>query len=122
MADVPEATGLGLYRIVQESLANVAKHATGAHARVELDLAGDPGELVVTNDLPRAVRRNPGGSGLGGMAARAQQLGATLTAGPQGRSWVVRVELPRGDSVIDGHLCPLPRLAAPFRRTLPGVT
>jgi signal transduction histidine kinase len=119
---VPATTALGLYRIVQESLANVAKHATGAHARVELDLAGDPGELVVTNELPRTARRNPGGSGLGGMAARAQQLGATLTAGPQGHSWVVRVELPRGDAGTDGHLCPLPRLTAPFRRTLPGAT
>jgi signal transduction histidine kinase len=122
VTQVPEATGLGLYRIVQESLANVAKHAPGAHARVELDLTGDPGELVVTNDLPRAARRNPGGSGLGGMSARAEQLGATLTAGPQGRGWLVRVELPRGDLATDGHLCPLPRLAAPFRRTVPGAT
>jgi hypothetical protein len=89
---------------------------------VELDLTGDPGELVVTNDLPRAAPRNPGGSGLGGMAARAEQLGAMLTAGPQGRSWLVRVELPRGDLATDGHLCPLPRLAAPFRRTVPGAT
>jgi signal transduction histidine kinase len=119
LADVPEATGLGLYRIVQESLANVAKHAPGSAASVRLDLAGDPGELAVTNAVPRGARRNPGGSGLGGMAARAQQLGAGFTAGPQTRSWVVRVELPRGDDSSE-HVCPLPRLAAPFQRTAPG--
>ncbi|QIG42710.1 hypothetical protein G5V58_07860 [Nocardioides anomalus] len=91
---VPEATGLGLYRIVQESLANVAKHAPGSHAEVRLDLGDDP-SLVVTNTLPRPVRRNAGGSGLSGMAARAQQLGARLSAGPEGRRWEVRVDLPR---------------------------
>jgi signal transduction histidine kinase len=119
VSDVPETTGLGLYRIVQESLANVAKHAPGSSASVRLDLAGDPGELAVTNSLPRGARRNAGGSGLGGMAARAQQLGAGFTAGPQARSWVVHVELPRGDET-SGRVCPLPRLAAPFRRTAPG--
>jgi signal transduction histidine kinase len=119
LTDVPEATGLGLYRIVQESLANVAKHAPATHAAVRLDLSGDPGELVVTNDLPRGARRNQGGSGLSGMAARADQLGASLSAGPRGRTWEVRVELPRGDET-SGHACPLPRLSAPFRRTAPG--
>lgn len=113
-ADVPEATGLGLYRIVQESLANVAKHAHGSRATVRLDLAGEVGELVVTNDLPPRARRNPGGSGLSGMAARAEQLGARLYAGPQDRSWQVRVELPRGDDTAS-RTCPLPRLA--LRRT-----
>lgn len=120
LGDVPEATGLGLYRIVQESLANVAKHAPGSHATVRLDLAGDPGRLVVTNDVARGGRRNPGGSGLRGMEARAQQLGAMFSAGPESRAWVVQVELPRGDET-SGRVCPLPKLAAPFRRaTAPG--
>lgn len=34
------------------------------------------------------------------MAARAQQLGARFTAGPQARSWVVHVELLRGDGLV----------------------
>lgn len=97
-AGVPETTGLGLYRIVQESLANVAKHAPGSRATVRLDLEADPVELVVTNDLPPRARRNPGGSGLSGMAARAEQLGAQLEAGPQSgreaRTWQVKVVLP----------------------------
>jgi signal transduction histidine kinase len=120
LAQVPATTALGLYRIVQESLANVAKHAPGSRVQVRLDVARDPGELTVTSDLPRGARPNPGGSGLSGMAERAAQLGAGFRAGPVDRSWVVHVELPRGDLTTDGHVCPLPRLAAPFRRTAPG--
>ena len=74
----------------------------------------------MTSELPRGVRRNAGGSGLSGMAERAAQLGASFRAGPVDRSWVVRVELPRGDLAADGHVCPLPRLTAPFRRAAPG--
>lgn len=120
LGEVPPATALGLYRIVQESLANVAKHAPGGEVRVRLDVACDPGVLTVTSELPRAARRQRGGSGLSGMAERAAQLGARFSAGPVGRSWEVRVELPRGEVAGDGHVCPLPRLATPFRRPAPG--
>jgi signal transduction histidine kinase len=117
LAQVPATTALGLYRIVQESLANVAKHAPGSRVQVRVDVAHDPGELTVTSDLPRGAGRNPGGSGLSGMAERAAQLGAEFRAGPVDRAWVVRVELPRGDLTADDQVWPLPRLAAPFRRT-----
>ncbi len=70
----------------------------------------------MTSDLPRGARRNPGGSGLSGMAERPPSWAPRFSAGPADRSWVVRVELPRGDLTTDGHVCPLPRLAAPFRR------
>jgi signal transduction histidine kinase len=119
LGQVPATTALGLYRIVQESLANVAKHAAGSRVTVRLDVDRDPGELVVTSDLPRGARRNLGGSGLSGMAERAVQLGARFSAGPAEGAWVVRVELPRGDLAGDGHLCPLPGLAASFRKTVP---
>ncbi len=120
LAQVPATTALGLYRIVQESLANVAKHAPRSRVRVRLDLGRDPGELTVTSELPRGARRNAGGSGLSGMAERAAQLGAVFRAGPVDRSWVVRVELPRGGLTADGHACPLPGPTSPFRRTAPG--
>jgi signal transduction histidine kinase len=120
LAQVPATTALGLYRIVQESLANVAKHAPRSRVQIRLDVSRDTGELIVTSELPRGARRNAGGSGLSGMAERAAQLGAGFHAGPVDRSWVVRVELPRGDLTTDGHVCPLPRLTAPFRRVAPG--
>jgi signal transduction histidine kinase len=118
---VPPATGLGLYRVVQESLTNVARHCPHAAATVDLDLASDPGRLTVRNRLPAGAVRGPGGSGLTGMAQRAELLGATLTAGPQGGDWVVQVDLPRGDTTRDpsGHACPLPRLVRGLSR--PGV-
>lgn len=123
LAQVPPTTALGLYRIVQESLANVAKHAPRASVRIRLDVSSDPGELTVTSDLPRGARHNPGGSGVSGMAERAARMGARFSAGAVGRVWTVRVELPRGDLPEAGHGCPLPRLAASLRRSAaPGAT
>ncbi len=92
---VGAAAGLGLYRIVQESLANIAKHAPGSAAHVDL-AAGDGGvRLIVRNTLPDGPpAASTGGSGLPGMAARAEQLGADLRAGVDGSDWVVRLILP----------------------------
>lgn len=93
---VGASEGLGLYRIVQESLVNVVKHAPGATAEVRLH-AGSPGaRLTISNSLSGTVPGRPSadGSGLAGMAARAAQLGAELSAGPKGRQWVVEVSVP----------------------------
>jgi signal transduction histidine kinase len=126
--EVPPATALGLYRTVQESLANVAKHSRGASVSVRLDLASDPGRLTIRNPVPRGATRGEGGSGLRGMTERAELLGATLTAGPQGDDWVVSMELPRGDTLDDTgrdageHVCPLPRLTRALRRPAPDPT
>jgi signal transduction histidine kinase len=93
------ATGLGLYRIAQESLANVAKHAPTATARVRFSVSPRRARWTVRNVLPTAagvgaVLIDEGGSGLAGMRARAEQLGATVTAGPEDSDWVVDVHLP----------------------------
>ena len=127
MDQVPPSTALGLYRTVQESLANVAKHSPGAAVAVRLDLASDPGRLTIRNPVPAGTTRREGGWGLRGMAERAELLGATLTAGPVGQEWVVAMELPRGDLVDDaaeqaGHVCPLPRLTKALRRPAPEPT
>ncbi len=92
---VGASEGLGLYRIVQESLVNVVKHAPGATAEVRLNAGRSGLDLVVSNTLPATVRRAAeDGSGLAGMAVRAAQLGADLSAGPSGRQWIVRVTVP----------------------------
>ena len=121
LSQVPPATGLGLYRIVQESLTNVAKHCAGSAARIHLDLVADPGRLTIRNPLPLGVVRANGGSGLTGMAQRAELLGASLTSGRLGDEWVVQVELPRGETAPDrtGYVCPLPRLVRGLPRTSP---
>jgi signal transduction histidine kinase len=122
--DVPPATGLGLYRIVQESLTNVARHSPGSAATVVLDLAADPGCLTVRNAVRPGTTRGVGGSGVTGMTQRAELLGAVLAAGPHGDEWVVQVELPRGDTARDatGHVCPLPRLVRGLHRPSLGTT
>ncbi|MGW4525303.1 sensor histidine kinase [Amycolatopsis sp. NPDC004378] len=96
LAAVPDLAGLGLYRIAQESLANIAKHGAGAPARMRLDVGLAGARLVVRNRLPAGGPAGPGGSGLKGMSARAGQLGAELSAGPDGTDWVVAVSLPAG--------------------------
>ena len=90
------ATGLGLYRIAQESLANIAKHAAGSTARVRFSVKPRQARLTVRNTLPAgpAASGDRHGSGLDGIRARADQLGAVVVAGPEGSDWLVDVRLP----------------------------
>lgn len=93
--DVGDVTGLGVYRIVQESLANIAKHAPTSSASVTLSRCPDGLHLSVRNTLPHG--RPPtvdGGTGLSGMAARAEQMSARLRAGVEGDSWIVDLVVP----------------------------
>ncbi|MFI6105428.1 sensor histidine kinase [Streptomyces sp. NPDC051310] len=82
----PLAPGVELsaYRIVQESLSNVMRHAPGAHARVELGYARSGLTVRVTNTPPdRPAVPSPGaGHGLLGMRERTAMLGGDLAAGP----------------------------------------
>ena len=108
LSQLADATGLGLYRIAQESLANVAKHAPGSTAQVSLTVGRGSARLLVRNALngTRGRRADGQGSGLAGMHARARQLGATIEAGEDGDDWLVDVrlgqrslELPCGHSI-----------------------
>lgn len=71
------------YRIVQESLSNVVRHAPGAAATVRVD--DDHGTLAVEviNEPPTTPAiPNPGGHGLSGMRERAASIGGTVQTGP----------------------------------------
>ncbi|MBA8990573.1 signal transduction histidine kinase [Curtobacterium pusillum] len=104
--DHPLADGIGpltqlvAYRTVQEALANVALHATGAACTVTVDDSG-PGHLTVRveNGAPTApsVGSTPaGGNGLRGMRERAELVGARLQVGPTGPGgWTVELVLNR---------------------------
>jgi signal transduction histidine kinase len=78
------ALELSAYRIAQEALTNVTKHATGARARVEIGHGADELTVAVTDDGGQNPARSAAGEGLGipGMRERAELLGGTLTAGP----------------------------------------
>ncbi|CAM3675031.1 sensor histidine kinase [Tsukamurella ocularis] len=94
---VPEALGRTAYRIVQESLTNVRKHAGPAAVRVTVRLQEHRLSIEVVNDRPRSPAPPlPGsGSGLIGLAERVQLAGGELASGPTGAGgWRVFAELP----------------------------
>jgi signal transduction histidine kinase len=88
--------GVAAYRIVQESLSNVAKHAPGAHTMVSVDAAG--GRLHVCVDSRPAPAEPSGepGRGIVGMTERAELLGGALFAGQRDGGWLVEAVLPAG--------------------------
>lgn len=93
---VSAAVGLALYRITQESLANIAKHAPESKAGVVLDISPLSARLTVTNLLPAAVAaaRSPEGRGLRGMRQRVELLGGAIDVGPTRDGWSVCAEIP----------------------------
>ena len=95
--DVPKPTQLALYRIVQESLTNVVRHANASTARVELVETMDTYVATITDNGTGAVETSEGGRGLLGMRERAELLGGTLEAGPSGRGFRVRATIPKAE-------------------------
>ncbi|CAL9305605.1 sensor histidine kinase [Streptomyces sp. SudanB52_2052] len=82
----PLSPGVDLtaYRIVQEALTNVSKHAAAESAHVRLEYTGSRLLLTVTNDGPSKPGAAPGrGFGVMGMRERAQSIGGELCAGPR---------------------------------------
>ena len=96
--DVPAQAQLALYRIIQESLTNVARHAAGArHVEVGLHRDGQLLRVSVQDDGPGGAdtASETGGRGLLGMRERAELLGGHLSAGPAaGGGFVVTAEIP----------------------------
>ncbi|MGW2831245.1 sensor histidine kinase [Streptomyces sp. NPDC001286] len=83
---LPPGVQLCLYRVLQEALTNVLKHAPGAHARVELAYRAGEMALAVSDDgkgVNPARKRERGGHGLIGMRERAKLYGGTIVVGPR---------------------------------------
>ncbi|MFV0134675.1 sensor histidine kinase [Streptomyces sp. HMX87] len=84
---LPPGVQLCAYRIVQEALTNVLKHAPGAHATVELAYRAGEVTVSVTDDggtgegVEPDTLREHGGQGLIGMRERAKLYGGTIDAG-----------------------------------------
>lgn len=82
--DLPAAVDLAAYRIVQESLTNVLRHAGSASATVHITYADSAVELDITDDgTGGASTGGGGGFGVSGMRERARAIGGTLDAGPR---------------------------------------
>jgi two-component system sensor histidine kinase UhpB len=85
--ELPEVMQTAIFRVAQEALANVARHAGATIVEVDLDEEDGRAELRVRDDgagfdagsIPRAGTERPGaGLGLGGMAERARLVGGEL--------------------------------------------
>jgi signal transduction histidine kinase len=96
---VSAAVGLALYRITQESLANIAKHAPDAQSTVALTITRTSATLTINNRLPVAVAvQTSEGRGLRGMRQRVEQLGGHIDIGPSGDEWSVRASIPLSEA------------------------
>lgn len=105
---IPDSVSLALYRILQESLSNAARHAPGAAVRVTLGHDGDLAVLDVLNDRAAsgpaaaggansggATAHSSGGHGIAGMRERASSVGGILSAGAgAGGGFAVRARIP----------------------------
>ncbi|MFI6503175.1 sensor histidine kinase [Nonomuraea typhae] len=91
-----------VYRMVQEALSNVVRHAPGARVVVTVRAAADAVVVEVENGPPPTGTRASGldgsGAGLAGMRERVTALGGRLEAGPTGGGgFAVRGRLPEGE-------------------------
>ncbi|NYD45242.1 signal transduction histidine kinase [Actinomadura luteofluorescens] len=94
---MPAAVGRTVYRLVQEALTNVHKHAGAADTRVHLGLLPEAVEVEIANEPPTAGpqhRLPSGGNGLVGLRERVTALGGSFDAGPRGGGYAVRARLP----------------------------
>jgi signal transduction histidine kinase len=104
-AALPAAVDVSAYRIVQEALTNVLKHAGCAHAEVRVGYVEDAVTIEVSDDGPGAreaglvwAETTQGGRGLAGMRERVALFGGELRAGPRpDGGFTVRARLPLGD-------------------------
>ncbi|MEU6719265.1 histidine kinase [Nonomuraea sp. NPDC046802] len=94
--DVPAAVDRTAYRIVQESLTNIARHAAAATASVRIDYRTDTLAVRVDDDGKATPDTAPApGVGLLGMRERVTALGGHLRAAPRGEGgFSVQAELP----------------------------
>ena len=93
----PPGAGLTVYRIAQEALTNILRHA-GPAAQATVLVQWTPTHLVLQIDddgRGAAATSDGAGHGLLGMRERATMLGGTLTAGPRaGGGYRIRAEIP----------------------------
>ncbi|WP_063793173.1 sensor histidine kinase [Frankia sp. R43] len=117
---LPAEVDLAAYRIVQESLTNVLRHAGAAEVRVALH-ATDIRLCIEVVDTPTRAADAPDpartpvtdGHGLRGLRERVAELGGAFTAGPRpAGGWCVRTELPIAARAAPGAAQPPPQSQA----------
>ncbi|MFJ2172585.1 sensor histidine kinase [Streptomyces sp. NPDC087851] len=110
--DLPPVVEQAVHRVVQEALTNVAKHAPGATATVQVTHTATESEVVVQNGPPSSAvtlqpRPRSGGYGLIGLEERVRLAGGSFDHGPRDGGFAVSARIPHAPSP------PPPRLLAP---------
>jgi signal transduction histidine kinase len=94
-AEVPDAVGRTVYRIVQEGLTNTRKHAPGTPLTVELSGSPEDGvDVVLRNPLGFGSATPGAGLGLVGLTERAELRGGRLEARREGPTFVLHGWIP----------------------------
>jgi signal transduction histidine kinase len=100
---LPPGLDLACYRVVQEALTNVMKHAGQARTAVRLDYRPDELIIDVSDDGPVITAQATGGRGLLGLRERVSLYGGEFDAGPRpAGGWRVTARLPLDPSPADG--------------------
>ena len=93
--DVPPGVDLSAYRIIQEALTNVLKHASAASATIRLDYGAEELTLSVLDDGVGSTGSKGGGHGLVGIRERVAVVGGEIETGPAaGGGFEVNARLP----------------------------
>lgn len=98
LAAVSATLGLALYRVTQESLSNVVRHAPGAPATVRIHSSARLVTLAVTNPVSNCEPFVEGGRGISGMRERVAAHGGVLDVGAADGEWFVRLAAPTESS------------------------
>ncbi|MDD5299181.1 MAG: histidine kinase [Gallionella sp.] len=96
--ELPEAHSITLFRICQETLNNILKHAHAKHVQIEIVKGTDHLELIISDDgvgFSEAARNKPRSFGLRGVQERVAHLGGTVKiASTLGRGTQIAIFVP----------------------------
>ena len=96
---LPPALDLAAYRVLQEGLTNVRKHAAAKRVEVIVRYSSDAVDVEVSDDGDGSGTEGGSGRGLAGLRERVALLGGSFVAGPRAHGFALRVRLPLGTSV-----------------------
>lgn len=107
--DLPPVVERAVHRVVQEALTNVAKHAPGATATVQVRHVATESEVLVENGPPLSALNLPprprsGGHGLIGLEERVRLAGGSFDHGPRDGGFAVTARIPHAPSAPPSRL------------------
>jgi signal transduction histidine kinase len=97
---IPAAVEVATYRVAQEALTNVVRHARATRAHVRIALQDGDLALTISDNGTGDVHHRPGGVGLTSMRERAEEIGGTLIVQADQGGTTVHLRLPMVETSI----------------------